>query len=250
MYLGQIVPLRLVYAVGAVVLGLVAVVGFSQSGRAAANKYWLDPGESLSPQQAITSANGQYHLVMREDGNVVLHGPADRALWTTGTGVPGSRIVMHSDGNLVVYTPGNTAVWTSGTRGTLRLELQDDANLVLYTVSGHSAVWAAATITNRDDVGRVKYHGYVAMRNKAWPDSEWSCLDQLWSALSGWRWNATDSSGAYGIPKALPPSKMAASGADWRDNPATQIAWGIGYIKGRYGSPCRALSQFDATGWY
>jgi len=58
------------------------------------------------------------------------------------------------------------------------------------------------------------------------------------------------SSGAYGIPQALPGSKMASAGADWATNPATQITWGLGYITGRYGTPCGAWNHSQATGWY
>ena len=58
---------------------------------------------------------------------------------------------------------------------------------------------------------------------------------------SGWRANAYNtSSGAYGIPQALPGRKMASAGADWVTNANTQIDWGLSYIKGRYGSPCAA----------
>ena len=52
------------------------------------------------------------------------------------------------------------------------------------------------------------------------------------------------------IPQALPGSKMASAGADWRTNPITQINWGIGYIKGRYGTPCSAWAHSNAVGWY
>ncbi|MDU0968844.1 MAG: G5 domain-containing protein [Actinomycetaceae bacterium] len=80
---------------------------------------------------------------------------------------------------------------------------------------------------------------------------QFSCLQTLWTRESGWSSTATNpSSGAYGIPQALPGSKMASVGADWRTNPATQIRWGLGYIKGRYGTPCQALSSWNAKGWY
>jgi hypothetical protein len=66
-----------------------------------------------------------------------------------------------------------------------------------------------------------------------------------------WRVDATNpSSGAYGIPQALPGSKMATIASDWRTNPATQIIWGIEYMKDRYGSPCAAWSFKSANGWY
>jgi hypothetical protein len=43
---------------------------------------------------------------------------------------------------------------------------------------------------------------------------------------------------------------MAAFGADWQINPATQIKWGLSYIKGKYKTPCGAWSNFQANGWY
>ena len=58
------------------------------------------------------------------------------------------------------------------------------------------------------------------------------------------------SSSAYGIPQALPGSKMSSAGADWAGNPATQIAWGLGYIKDRYGIPCGAWGSNQGNGWY
>ena len=71
------------------------------------------------------------------------------------------------------------------------------------------------------------------------------------SSYSYIRYSATNpSSGAYGIPQSLPASKMASAGADWQTNPATQIAWGLGYIQGRYGSPCGAWAHSQAHNWY
>ena len=82
-------------------------------------------------------------------------------------------------------------------------------------------------------------------------NSQWTCLLDLWNRESGWRYNATNAtSGAYGIPQALPGSKMATSGADWMTNPATQINWGLGYIKNRYGNPCGAWAMEEAQGFY
>jgi hypothetical protein len=73
----------------------------------------------------------------------------------------------------------------------------------------------------------------------------------LWTNESGWgTTEVNQSSGAYGIPQALPASKMAAAGSDWRTNPITQISWGLDYISGRYGSPCTAWSIFQSRGWY
>lgn len=77
------------------------------------------------------------------------------------------------------------------------------------------------------------------------------CLDKLWNKESGWNHKASNpSSGAYGIPQALPGSKMGTVADDWRTNPATQIEWGLGYIKGRYGTPCKAWAHSQDVGWY
>jgi hypothetical protein len=83
-----------------------------------------------------------------------------------------------------------------------------------------------------------------------WSSGEFSCLNSLWSRESGWSTTAANPSGAYGIPQALPGSKMASAGPDWQTSATTQIRWGLGYIKGQYGSPCGAWSHEQATGWY
>jgi hypothetical protein len=80
---------------------------------------------------------------------------------------------------------------------------------------------------------------------------QFGCLDSLYMSESGWRVNADNpSSSAYGIPQALPGSKMASAGTDWETNPVTQIRWGLGYIQDRYGSPCSAWSFKQGNNWY
>jgi hypothetical protein len=86
-----------------------------------------------------------------------------------------------------------------------------------------------------------------------WNSGQFSALRDLWMGESGWRWNADNpNSTAYGIPQALPGSKMASAGSDWHENAFTQIMWGLNYIKGRYGSPSRALQfwQSQSPHWY
>ncbi|MDO5721487.1 MAG: ubiquitin-like domain-containing protein [Actinomycetaceae bacterium] len=86
---------------------------------------------------------------------------------------------------------------------------------------------------------------------RGWSEAEFQCLVQLWQRESGWNPYAMNpSSGAYGIPQSLPGEKMASAGADWRTNPATQIAWGLGYIEARYGTPCAAWGHSNSVGWY
>ena len=89
------------------------------------------------------------------------------------------------------------------------------------------------------------------MGSYGWGDGEFSCLQSLWNRESGWNYQAENaSSGAYGIPQALPGSKMSEVADDWTTNPTTQITWGLGYISGRYGSPCSAWAHSESVGWY
>jgi uncharacterized protein YabE (DUF348 family) len=93
--------------------------------------------------------------------------------------------------------------------------------------------------------------GRALAAERGWGDDQFVCLDKLWTKESGWRWNADNpASSAYGIPQALPGEKMATAGADWRTNPTTQIRWGLGYIAGRYGTPCNAWAHSVSVGWY
>lgn len=84
-----------------------------------------------------------------------------------------------------------------------------------------------------------------------WSESEFGCLQELWTNESSWDPYATNpTSGAYGIPQSLPAEKMASAGPDWETNPATQIEWGLTYIRDSYGSPCAANSFQLGNNWY
>lgn len=95
--------------------------------------------------------------------------------------------------------------------------------------AGSHTDWMAAAGISPNDYGYVNY---------------------LVSKESGWRVNASNNSGAYGLPQALPGRKMASAGADWETNPITQLKWMNGYVKGRYGSWANAVSHSKSRGWY
>ena len=90
-----------------------------------------------------------------------------------------------------------------------------------------------------------------AAAQRGWTGNDWDCLVKLWTRESSWLWYAENaSSGAYGIPQSLPADKMAAFGANYRDDAAVQIDWGLWYIAQRYGSPSVAWQHSEQTGWY
>src|SRR3954447_473100 len=120
---------------------------------------------------------------------------------------------------------------------------------------------AQAAATEKKAVGELGYQAGLTdpremarqiMQNKyGYGADQFSCFNYIIVRESNWDVNATNaSSGAYGIPQALPGTKMASAGADWRTNPATQIKWGIEYMKDRYGSPCEAKKWKASHGWY
>lgn len=84
-----------------------------------------------------------------------------------------------------------------------------------------------------------------------WDEGQYQCLETMWTRESNWNYAAENpGSGAYGIPQSLPANKMASVASDWHDNAVTQIKWGLGYIKERYGSPCQAWDFWQAHNWY
>ena len=98
---------------------------------------------------------------------------------------------------------------------------------------------------------QAKAYASGAAAQRGWTSYDWTCLDKLWTRESRWLWYAENAkTGAYGIPQSLPASKMAEFGANYRDDGAVQIDWGLAYIARRYGSPSKAWERSEQIGWY
>jgi hypothetical protein len=124
---------------------------------------------------------------------------------------------------------------------------RDPAKAAALGLSSGPAVGGQETISDQDPQAVAA----ALLPKFGFDSSQMSCLIPLWMGESGWRVNAENaSSGAYGIPQSLPGSKMATAGPDWRTDAATQIEWGLGYIRDRYGSPCGAWGFKQGHGWY
>ncbi|WP_460435633.1 aggregation-promoting factor C-terminal-like domain-containing protein, partial [Angustibacter speluncae] len=110
---------------------------------------------------------------------------------------------------------------------------------------------AAREQASRDAQRDPRGIGRILVAERGWSDEQFDCLDSLWTKESNWRWNADNpTSSAYGIPQALPGSKMSTVGSDWETNPVTQITWGLAYIDDVYGTPCSAWSHSRSHNWY
>lgn len=118
-------------------------------------------------------------------------------------------------------------------------------------VAAQQARVAAREQASRDAQRDPRAIGRVLVAERGWSDEQFDCLDNLWTKESNWRWNADNpTSSAYGIPQALPGSKMSTVGSDWETNPVTQITWGLAYIDDVYGTPCSAWAHSRSHNWY
>ena len=117
------------------------------------------------------------------------------------------------------------------------------------TASTSSSGSASSVISNVVTVPAGTSQAYAAslVTARGWNASQFTCLVELWNRESGWSVTAANPSGAYGIPQALPGSKM---GAGWQSSYKVQINWGLSYIAGSYGSPCGAWASSQSRGWY
>ena len=115
-----------------------------------------------------------------------------------------------------------------------------------------AAAAAAQALANANTVDGAKATAAnLASSQYGWGSDQFSCLSNLWQKESGWNYQASNgSSGATGIPQALPGSKMASFGSDWATNATTQIKWGLDYISRSYGTPCSAWGHSQSVNWY
>ena len=103
----------------------------------------------------------------------------------------------------------------------------------------------------RTVIGAKKVAKAILAEEFGMNDSQFSCLNSLWTKESNWNYKARNRiSGAHGIPQALPADKMSVIADDWRTNPVTQIRWGLRYITIRYDTPCKAWSHFKSKRYY
>jgi hypothetical protein len=194
----------------------------------------------------ITGTTVAGYLVLRADHSNVGAAFAAAAL-------PGSRAMTVLEQAREQTIVMDTATHTMRQVGAPKLASTASATATTTSGStGGAATGAGATVNfPPPNPGTAQSTAYNMMSSFGFdPKSQFGCLNNIWTRESGWRYDAANASGAYGIPQALPGSKMASAGADWQTNPATQIKWGLGYIKSIYGTPCAAWSFWQANGYY
>jgi hypothetical protein len=161
-------------------------------------------------------------------------------------------VVMVVDPYSGAFADANTAPshWALTTSQQLQTTDGDPVGTITREAFGvHSAPMPAA-IAGIPSAGSAQAIALAMLTAQGMGSDEFSCLVSLWTRESHWTVTAENPNGAYGIPQAKPGDKMASAGPDWQTNATTQITWGLGYIKGRYGTPCGAWAHSQATGWY
>jgi hypothetical protein len=177
---------------------------------------------ALKIAQAVGVVEGSHTMQLLEDERAQLIAMTDAARTLTVAAGP----QLASPAQVAAANPGTGG--SSGSTGTI--------------------IYVASTPPDPNTAQSIAYNMMAGFGFS--PSAYFGCLLDLWNHESGWRYDAENPSGAYGIPQALPGSKMASAGPDWATNPATQIRWGLGYIKAIYGNPCNAWSFDETNGYY
>lgn len=238
---------RIFSAIGGIAVGAFAVGSFASVG---INAWAVDDGG----QQAISAASAEVAPVQAQaDGLEVVVETKEQ---TIEHGSVETKNYRELEGTSKVVTEGSegTALisYTVTLKDGVEIDRAEDLRVVVDEPVDEVVSVGAMSIPKSSNSGANRALGKeMAAAKHGWTGAEWECLNTLWTRESNWRHTAhNSSSGAHGIPQALPGSKMGSHGADWATNPATQISWGLSYVKGRYGTPCGAWGHFLQKNWY
>lgn len=222
---------------GALLTGLAAAVtGVTVAGGLATGE--LGTGGLLAGGQVSSSADQPNAADALRQARVRLAAEGSAATDSSAAGAAGAGV----DQNGADAIEREPVISRSDTRGST-----DEAKAAALGQSSGKGMSATADMSGEDPREIAK----ALLTEFGFGQDQFGCLDSLYEGESHWRVNADNPhSSAYGIPQALPGSKMASAGPDWATNPVTQIRWGLGYIQGRYGTPCGAWSFKRSHGWY
>jgi hypothetical protein len=197
---------------------------------------------------AVTAVTGiaiAGYLVMMQPGKVPNSGAAIAAAAVSSS--QAVAVLEQQRQQMIVLSAASHSMHLIGAPKVAAQPLQASGG----TSGGTGGGSAGSVVLPAPNPGTAQSIAYSMLSSFGWsPSTYFSCLNDIYTRESGWRYNAENASGAYGIPQALPGDKMATAGSDWMTNPATQIRWGLGYIQSRYGDPCSAWSFWQAHGYY
>jgi hypothetical protein len=125
------------------------------------------------------------------------------------------------------------------------------------SASAFKAIRSAAPFTSKNAFKTKKYAKWYANNvGKAkykWSPTQFKCLTTLWEKESHWNFKSRSTGHKFlGIPQMYRGNltKMKINVDFYMANPEIQIQIGVKYIKGKYGTPCKALKHFKSHRWY
>lgn len=174
--------------------------------------------------------------------------------------VKGVYLIAASGGAILLWSGVKGHMWSQTLRNVISGQPVGNENLPITTSSAAYTTADQQQAQSRflPDLGK----GGTVAKNKAiglalataygWGSgAQWDALDWIWTEESGWDNHADNpTSGAYGIPQALPRTKMGTLACPPMSSASAQIAWGLKYIKQTYGDPVNAKAFHLSHGWY
>ena len=185
------------------------------------------------------------------------------AIWAVTTSVllvatilPAANALEMAAPSLVEIETAQSSAIVEPTDSTAALLAEDDLAATASGAIFSSDLALVSSVSRqvelaRTPMGAKKVAKSILLNEYGFSEKEYKCLNSLWTKESHWNYKARNkSSGAHGIPQALPASKMNVISTDWRTNPVTQIRWGLRYISIRYETPCKALAKHKRSNYY
>lgn len=137
-----------------------------------------------------------------------------------------SKIVTRTNGKVV-----SSNIFTSYVK-----KAPKDKVILVGTGGSSANLGLSASIGTTVPAGEMQQWAHDWLISNGYSEADFTATVFIISHESGWRVNAMNPSGAYGLPQALPGGKMVSAGADWATNYQTQLKWFWNYCNGRYGS--------------
>ena len=226
----------------------------------AAGNITLESDDSVSPSLdtkvkestviKITRANSQVETVEQSVAyNTVEIEDSTLAEGTRKVTVKGEDGVVEQT-NLVTNNADGVVSTSTLTEYVKKAPVNEEVHVGTKKATASTSSGSSVNLGTTVPVSEAQSIAHEMVLARGWSESDFTALVNLWNKESGWRTTAANPSGAYGIPQALPGSKMASAGADWQTSATTQITWGLGYIAGHYGTPTAAWTHSQAYNWY
>ncbi|TIH29275.1 hypothetical protein D4765_17965 [Subtercola vilae] len=252
---------KLVIATAVVAVGLVAGTGFVvQSAVADSQATAAAHAVALARTQASLDSTTEKSLAVANAQTAIAAADLVVAEAQAKTDTSGLTSTISTLSNYTLLDPKTVTGLTAQTaeKTTVVVAAAAEADRVAAVAAAQAAADAAAAAAAAEALAEANTPSgakataeNLASSEYGWGSDQFSCLVSLWQKESGWSYTASNgSSGAAGIPQALPGSKMASIASDWQTNAATQVAWGLKYIASSYGSPCSAWSHSQSVNWY